>query len=394
MNDNQITDLVDGENGINQVDSELEVHMQSNYEFQYNEVTGRLFWRPLSAGELKELTEYDLNTIIRLCKKNRINCVKSELIQLLMSDFTPRYNPFYAYLESLPKWDSETDYINKMADTVTTTNQEHWRKCFKKWVVAMVGSLKDENTVNQTAPILSGGQGLGKTTWIGNLVPPELKAYFYSGTINSGSKDSITQLSECILIDMDELENLGKKSIGDLKSQMTRKDIRIRRPYGKVAENLPRRASFIGSINQKEFLKDETGSRRFLCFEIKNISNDAEFKIDNLYAQALSLFDSGFQFWFDGLEIQEVQLSNQQFHALSIESELLIKHFEPATADTATHFLSATEIAHILNDREKMAVNNSTLQHLGKALAAKKFENLSRNNRKVWAVRDKLKLAA
>ncbi len=92
-----------------------------------------------------------------------------------MSDFTPQFNPFHLHLEGLPTWDGDTDYITQWADTVTTTNQVLWRRCFKKWIVEMIGSLKDIDTVNQTAPILSGGQGVGKTRWIGNLVPPELK---------------------------------------------------------------------------------------------------------------------------------------------------------------------------------------------------------------------------
>ena len=56
--------------------------------------------------------------------------------------------------------------------------------------------------------------------------------------------------------------------------------------------------------------------------------------------------------------------------------------------------MSATDIANVLKEREGLAVNNTTMQHLCKALAAKKFVNLSRNNRKVWAVVDKVRMAA
>jgi predicted P-loop ATPase len=188
---------------------------------------------------------------------------------------------------------------------------------------------------------------------------------------------------------MDELENLSKKSIGDLKSMMSKEKIRIRRPYGKIHENLKRRASFIGSINDKEFLKDDTGSRRFLCFELEEINNEHGIEINNVISQALALFNTGFQFWFNKSEEEEIQISNEQFYKTSLEAEYLTRHFEPTDIATATLFLSATDIANILKDREKVSVNDTTVQRIGKALNAKKFVRLKKNNRYVWAVFDK-----
>jgi len=256
-------------------------------------------------------------------------------------------------------------------------------------MIGMVAGITEKDAVNHTAPILCGGQGIGKTRWISGLVPKQLYNYYFSGTINMKNKDSITQLSECFLIDMDELENLNKKSIGDLKSMMSRGKIKIRRPYGRIQENLKRRASFIGSINDKEFLKDDTGSRRFLCFELQEINNEHCINIDNVFSQALALFNSGFQFWFNKSEEAEIQMSNEQFYKTSLEMEYLMRHFEPADDASATHHLSATEIANILKDRERVTVNDTTVQRIGKALNAKKFVRLKKNNRYVWAVFDK-----
>jgi predicted P-loop ATPase len=256
-------------------------------------------------------------------------------------------------------------------------------------MIGMVAGITEKDAVNHTAPILCGGQGLGKTRWISGLVPKQLYNYFFSGTINMKNKDSITQLSECFLIDMDELENLSKKSIGDLKSMMSKEKIRIRRPYGKIHENLKRRASFIGSINDKEFLKDDTGSRRFLCFELEEINNEHSINIDNLFSQALALFNSGFQYWFNKSEEEEIQISNEQFYKTSLEAEYLMRHFEPIDIANAKHFLSATDIANILKDRERLSVNDTTLQRICKFLTAKKFVRLKKNNRYVWAVFDK-----
>ena len=386
---NEDGELIDGNSKL-----ELEDYLNKYYYFRFNEVTSKIYWKEIGNKDFVELSEYDINSLLRILKNENIKCGKSELIQVLTSDFTQKFNPFKEYHDGLNQWDEQTDFIGELADTITTTSQQLWRKCFRKWMVALVGCVLDKDVVNQTAPILCGGQGIGKTTWVGNLVPNELKEYFYSGSVITNSKDSITQISECILIDMDELENVGKKSIGDLKSLMTRKDIRIRRPYGRVAENLPRRASFIGSINHKEFLKDETGSRRFLCFEIVSINNDHGINIADVYAQALSLFKTGYRFWFNSEEIQEVQLNNEQFQETSLEMELIMRFFEPVPADKASMFLSSTDIAEFLHEKHGLPVNNTTVQHIGKALSAKKFINVTRKDRKVWAVSYKLRKAA
>jgi predicted P-loop ATPase len=72
------------------------------------------------------------------------------------------YDPFEDYFNNLPDNVDETDYIELLADTITTTKQDLWRECFKKWFVAMVACVLDEKQVNQTVIVFSGKQGLGK----------------------------------------------------------------------------------------------------------------------------------------------------------------------------------------------------------------------------------------
>lgn len=369
--------------------NEVEEYLRANYVCKFNIVTGKVLYQRLGELKFTELTEYDINSLLREMRREEIKCSRPELVNLLLSDFSPRFDPFLLYLDGIPEWDGKTDYISDLAGTVQTGNQALWEKCISKWLIALIGSLKDDSTVNHVAPVFCGGQGVGKTRWIGNLVPEQLKDYFFSGTINMSNKDSISQLSECMLIDMDELENLGKKSIGDLKSLMTRQHIRLRRPYGRMSESLPRRASFIGSINTKEFLKDETGSRRFLCFEVTSINVDHGINVDHLYSQALALYLKGEQYWFNTQEIKEIEENNEQFKKSFMEAELLWKHFAPCDPKIATIFLTATEIAQVLKVREHMTVSNATVQSIGKALSGKKFTRLKKRGLYVWAVMDR-----
>ncbi|MBC7509913.1 MAG: virulence-associated E family protein, partial [Ferruginibacter sp.] len=297
-------------------------------------------------------------------------------------------NPFRQYLHNLPEWDGQTDFIKQLAATVSTTNDQLWQLCFCKWFVAMTGSLLEDDVVNHTVIVFSGKQGIGKTTWILNLVPPQLKEYCFSGTINPGNKDTLIQLSECMLINMDELENLNRTELGTMKEIITKSSIRMRRPYGYSTETMPRRASFAGSVNGKEFLSDTTGSRRFLCFEATAIDYHHGIPLDAVFAQAIHLFQNGSQFWFNTEEIDAISKNNEQYREMAIEEELLLQYFEPCPINEATCFFSTTELVNYFSQTVKMNVTDAAKQKMGKALRSNKFIRIKKHDRYVYALKE------
>lgn len=366
----------------------VESFLNKLYDFRYNEVSGKIEGKAKSQSEYQPVSDYILNSLARQMMKASIPCSANGLRGILLSDFVPVYNPFRHYFNNLPAWDG-TDYIQQLAETVQTTDDPLWQMCFRKWIVALVAGLLIDKVVNHTVIVFSGKQGVGKTTWILNLVPPQLKEYSFSGTINPGNKDTLIQLSECMLINLDELENLNRSELGTMKEIITKANIRIRRPYGHSTETLPRRATFAGSVNNKEFLSDTTGSRRFLCFEVTDINYLHSVPLDGVYAEAKHLLDSGFKYWFDKAEIDAINKNNEQYRSMSVEEELLLTWFEPCTAESGDLYLSTTELAAWFTEKVKMNVTDATKQKLGKALRAHKFQRIKRQDRYVYALKQK-----
>ncbi|MFM7894605.1 MAG: BT4734/BF3469 family protein, partial [Flavobacterium sp.] len=188
----------------------LELFLSTRYVFRHNMVSGKLEFQYFGKKKWHVMNDFIENSMLRECLKGRIKTNLSSLRNLLYSDFCELYNPFEDYFYNLPSYDEKTDYILELANTITTTKQDLWRECFKKWIVAMVGCVLDEKVINHTVIVFSGKQGLGKTTWVEKLVPRKLKEYLFSGTINPNNKDTLVQLSECMLINLDELENLNR----------------------------------------------------------------------------------------------------------------------------------------------------------------------------------------
>ena len=366
----------------------LELFLSNKYVFRHNIVSGKLEFQYFGKKKWNIMNDFIENSMLRECLKGRIKTNLSSLRNLLYSDFCALFNPFEDYFFNLPTYDEKTDYITDLANTITTTKQDLWQQCFKKWMVAMVGCVLDEKIINHTVIVFSGKQGLGKTTWVEKLVPKPLKEYLFSGTINPNNKDTLVQLAECMLINLDELENLNRSEIGSLKEIITKTQIRMRKAYGHNNETMPRRASFAGSVNTAQFLNDSTGSRRFLCFELEGIQYQHEVNIDDVFSQALYLFKSGFRHWFDQEEIKLISENNEQYQLRSPEEELLLTWFEPCPKEEATLFLNASQIAAKLADRTKLNLNDGTINKLGKALKKHNFIRLMRQGKPVYAVKE------
>jgi len=366
----------------------LELFLSNKYVFRHNIVSGKLEFQYFGKKKWNVMNDFIENSMLRECLKGRIKTNLSSLRNLLYSDFCVLFNPFEDYFFNLPSYDEKTDYITELANTITTTKQELWQQCFKKWLVAMVGCVLDDKVINHTVIVFSGKQGLGKTTWVEKLVPKPLKEYLFSGTINPNNKDTLVQLSECMLINLDELENLNRSEIGSLKEIITKTQIRMRKAYGHNNETMPRRASFAGSVNTAQFLNDSTGSRRFLCFELEGIKYQHNVDINMAFSQALFLFKSGFRYWFDQEEIKSITENNEQYQLHSPEEELLLTWFEPIERENATLFLNASQIAAKLAEKAKININDGTINKIGKALKKHNFIRISTKTGYVYAIRE------
>lgn len=359
---------------------QIELFLRAQWLFRYNIVSNKAEFKLVKNPDapFTEMRDFDYNSILRDLKYADLQCSMSTLRIILASKFMPEYDPYIEYMSTLPEWDGQTDYIERLANTVTTGNPDFWQQAFKKWFVAMTVSWIQTEVVNHTALILSGAQGVGKTTWLGNLIPPPLRKYVFAGMINVRDKDSQVKLSECCIIVMDELENMSR-NLDALKELITKRDIHIRKAYSYTHEHYTRRASFAGSINNKDFLHDITGNRRFLCLEAKQINYQPFADLDKAYSQAICLAQNGFQYWFSQEEMAELEQNNEEFRAVIPEEEQLMAFYEPCKdADPEAVFMKTTDI--LKNLLRLSGLRSLSEQKLGRVLMAH-FERVKRQGR-------------
>ena len=273
-----------------------------------------------------------------------------DLWTVIGSDFVPLYNPFREYLDRLPPSDKDRAAIFELAMTVNvkggTDEQALFYMYLRKWLVGMVAGWIDENVVNEIILVLIGRQGIFKSVWFGQLLPPALRQYFHSSAnIVRMNTDQVLKLSRYALICCEEIDALKPAEMNRLKWAVTTRFTEERKPYAHFPEREEHVATFCGTGNNLQFIDDPSGTRRWLPFEVESIENPYEHQIDHdaIFAEAYELYKSGFKYWFDDAD-KELKSRNKQFEVPHPEQEAIRKYFRMPNEDEKGEFYTATEI--------------------------------------------------
>ena len=384
-------------------------YVRENYnngeDFRWDVLSGKLQIRSTihhpQSTVWQDLDSRKINTIACDCaEQTGVSVSPLEIRTVLNSEDIPSVNPLRAYLQSLDEYIPEDHNNHSWIDWLSAqvhvagnnpqstihnpqstihNPQERFTLCFRKWFVAMVASWLYDDVVNQQVLVLIGRQGIYKTTWLEHLLPPCLRAYGTKmANVRDLNKDERMRIAEFGLINMDEIDSMNDRELNQLKSLVTCSDINERAAYGYTKERRIRIASFCASGNNREFLTDQTGNRRWLPFDVESIENPfaygdgSVFPYDQIYGEALYLLRMGFNYWFDLEDIAALETHVESFQKVSNEAELLTVYFSPAQpGDAGAVFMSAAEISAQLvsygNIKKPLALNklSSVLQKAG-----------------------------
>lgn len=346
----------------NAVKAEMIASFLKGKQLQYDMLTRKK--RMLNKnGKWEEMFDRDENDLfIECCSVTGENFTEKLFETVLNSSVVPAVNPLRLYLNSLEEWtDDMPDYISQAADTVHMASDKEnklWNSCFRKWFVAMVAGWIYENVVNHQVICLIGKQGIFKSTWIRNLLPPELQAYVSDmPELERFDKDERLRAAEYALINLDELDKLSDRELNKLKALVTSTHIDERASFGHNKEKRVRVASYAASGNKEEFLTDQTGNRRWLPFHVISIESPFTNKLpySGMYAQALYLLKNHFNYWFDNSEVDALKEHVDKFMVPDSTEELLLSCFAPADKNMAgAKFLKLSEIAAKIADYGKL----------------------------------------
>ncbi|MEO9476229.1 MAG: VapE domain-containing protein [Cyclobacteriaceae bacterium] len=215
-----------------------------------------------------------------------------------------------------------------------------------------------------------------------------MSEYEYPGELNPSDKDTMVYLSECLMINLDELASLNKNKESALKEVITKGNIKVRKAYRRDPESLVRRASFTGSVNDSQILTDATGSRRYLIHQVTKIDYQTHIDIDKVMAEAYAMYKSGTKYWFDGPEIDRINTHNNQFRQVTALEEILLRNFAPATSKNSkceVYHWTATELLNQMME-QKLLPRVASASYLGKLLNRHGFTSVNHSGVHVYKI--------
>ena len=321
--------------------------------FRRNSLTGELEIKLDGKGH-----SIDINSLYINLVQEGMAVSFPDLNRICASDRIPEFNPIAEYFHGLPEWGGE-DHIGTLCGYLDIPDTR-FRHQFGKWLVRMLRCALEPSEFNkQMLVLVSQSQDMGKSTFIRWLLPKELQDYYMENP-NLRDKDSLIAAASSLLIHFDELGAI-KRFSNEFKTLASSTKNSVRLPYGAAPVKLTRIASLIASTNEYDFIVDETGSVRFLCFEINGIdfTYSKEMNADMIWTQAWGMYLGGTETWeMSREELAENQTANEAFTVQPEFETIILRYFQkPGPGDCV--YNSSSELKDQLIVRHPYLINYS-----------------------------------
>lgn len=374
--------------------------------FRINEISNKIEFKEKKSKHWLQMEDTELNSMwldFQLDPefKGREKPSDKILLRLINSNLTEKFNAINQYflnnkyqgtghIEALAK----TIIIDKIINDQNYNIYDEWFLLFKRWMVASVACMLGKSP-NHVMLLLSGGQGIGKTTWLNRLCPPELdKDYRVTGHINPDLKDDNTAnfLAEKIFINIDDqLDNIMNRDFNQIKSIITVDKINNRKKYAHFEKSRKRIANLIGSVNQDRIFIDNE-NRRYLFLKVTDIDMNHNVNIDHVWAEVYQLLMNGERYYFNSEEIRKINLINDYFSKIPAEHEFFNMLYEAAEpTDPAAVFVQFSEILSNIKNYSGLNMREHMLSISMKKIGMKSVSKRNANGypRYVYPVKEK-----
>ena len=239
-----------------------------------------------------------------------------------------KFHPIRDYISS-QVWDNIPRIDTLLIDYFGAIDNSYTRAAIRKTLVAAVARIFEPGVKFDTALILVGKQGTFKSTFIKKLG----KDWFSDTFTTVQGREAFEQIQGAWLVEIGELSGFKKAEVETIKHYISKREDSFRPAYGRVVETYKRQCVFFGTTNNRDFLRDPTGNRRFMPIDVrpqyvkKSVAVDlTDYEISQIWAEAYQLYLNGEQLYLS-YEDTEIALQEQQNHSETDERLGIIETF-------------------------------------------------------------------
>jgi hypothetical protein len=260
----------------------------SGKTFTYDVFHGRMFVDGLELSD--EICGELRNYIIREAQKDPGKDHVFEAARALCA--LGKFNPVVDYLQGV-EWDGQSRLSTWLIDYAGAEDTSLNRAIGRKFLIGVVRRALFPGSKFDTALILEGVQGSGKSSLAAALAGSDDNFLDHDIT-HLPAKEQMEQLRGRWIVELPELSGMQRADVNAVKAFMSRRVDRGRPAYGRAVVDQPRTCVFIGTVNEGQYLRDETGNRRFWTvavgkIDVRGVANDR----DQLLAEAVAAVRAG-----------------------------------------------------------------------------------------------------
>lgn len=291
-------------------------------------VLGQLPWR--KKGDFSDWCDSDdsslriyISRVWRISSKQNCDDALNETIK------RNSYHPVRDYLNGL-KWDGIKRVDTVLVDYMGAEDTEYTRIVTRKWMCGAVARILHPGIKFDYMLVLTGKQGLYKSTFLATLAKNK---WFTDSIQDVEGNQAIEKLMNSWIVEFGELQAFSKSESNAIKRFITSQEDRTRLAYARRSTYLKRQCVFAGTTNKNEFLKDETGNRRFWPIEVKeegrvkDVIKDLPNEIDQIWAEAIHLWKDEKETLYLTKEQEELAFYEQEEHREISEKEGIILEY-------------------------------------------------------------------
>lgn len=226
------------------------------------------------------------------------------------------YNPVVEYMEeAAEEWDGRQRIDRMFQVYLGADDIELISKIARMWLVGAVAKVYDPYTKFDYVLDLVGGQGVGKTSLL-----QKLGGDWYTDAVTDfANKDNYDIMLKSLIVNDDEMVASNRMSFAETKAFISKTSLRFRKPYMKRTEEFAKNFVLARTTNQKEYLKDKTGERRFLPVMV-NAENQKKHPMEiepetikQIWGEAVTIFKNGASLMFDEETEKELNVYRERF---------------------------------------------------------------------------------
>lgn len=270
------------------------------------------------------------------------------------------------------------DYFNALVIDPTTGEdcRAYLRLVGQAWFISAAARALSPGEKVDTALIIEGKTGAGKSTIFKKLAYDE---YFQDSKINLENKDAGLVAGRKWIVEMGELSALKKHDPETIKTFISSSVDSLRAPYARAPEDFPRRAVFVGTTEESDYLESNT-NRRFWSVAVGAGEIDIDRIIrdrDQLWAEAVYLYRQGVKWYFKESSTEagviRDHVSGRRIRA-PLEDQIKL-WFATQKIEKRPLHVTAHEVATKVLMLAPSAITNHTYKQIGHAMRALGFKS-------------------